>query len=32
MADIVLNVEVRESTGTGAARTVRRSGMVTGVL
>ena len=32
MADIVLNVEVRESTGTGAARTVRRSGMVPGVL
>jgi len=32
MADIVLNVEVREQTGTGAARVVRRSGMVPGVL
>jgi large subunit ribosomal protein L25 len=32
MADIVLNVEVREQTGTGAARTVRRSGKVPGVL
>ncbi|MET0272912.1 MAG: 50S ribosomal protein L25/general stress protein Ctc [Phenylobacterium sp.] len=32
MADIVLNVEVREQTGTGGARTVRRSGMVPGIL
>jgi large subunit ribosomal protein L25 len=32
MADIVLNVEVREQTGTGAARVVRRAGMVPGVL
>jgi large subunit ribosomal protein L25 len=32
MADIVLNVEVREQTGTGAARSVRRSGKVPGVL
>jgi large subunit ribosomal protein L25 len=32
MADIVLNVEVREQTGTGAARVVRRSGKVPGVL
>ncbi len=32
MADIVLNVEVREQTGTGAARIVRRSGKVPGVL
>ena len=32
MADIVLNVEVREQTGTGAARAVRRQGLVPGVL
>jgi large subunit ribosomal protein L25 len=32
MADIVLNVEVREKTGTGGARDVRRSGMVPGIL
>ena len=32
MADIVLRVEVREQTGTGAARAVRREGKVPGVL
>jgi len=32
MADIVLNVEVREKQGTGAARSVRREGKVPGVL
>ncbi|RAK60136.1 50S ribosomal protein L25 [Phenylobacterium hankyongense] len=32
MADIVLNVEVRERTGTGGARVARRSGLVPGVL
>jgi large subunit ribosomal protein L25 len=32
MADIVLNVEVRENAGTGAARAVRREGKVPGVL
>ena len=32
MADIVLNVEVRERTGTGGARAVRRAGKVPGVL
>jgi large subunit ribosomal protein L25 len=32
MADIVLNVEVRENTGTGFAREVRRTGKVPGVL
>src|SRR3569623_3300679 len=32
MADIVLNVEVREKTGTGAARDARREGLVPGVL
>ncbi|WP_091743157.1 50S ribosomal protein L25/general stress protein Ctc [Phenylobacterium immobile] len=32
MADIVLNVEVRESTGTGSARAARRAGLVPGVL
>jgi large subunit ribosomal protein L25 len=32
MAEIVLNVEVREQTGTGSARATRRSGMVPGVL
>ncbi|HEV2531187.1 50S ribosomal protein L25/general stress protein Ctc [Phenylobacterium sp.] len=32
MAEIVLNVEVRESAGTGNARATRRSGLVPGVL
>ena len=32
MADIVLNVEVRENAGTGAAREVRRTGKVPGIL
>ena len=32
MADIVLNVQVRETTGTGPARSVRRDGSVPGVL
>jgi large subunit ribosomal protein L25 len=32
MADIVLNVEVRERTGTGGARDTRRAGFVPGVL
>jgi large subunit ribosomal protein L25 len=32
MAEIVLNVEVRETTGTGAARAARREGKVPGVL
>ena len=32
MADIVLNVEVREGAGTGAARAARREGKVPGVL
>jgi large subunit ribosomal protein L25 len=32
MADIVLDVEVRERTGTGGARDVRREGKVPGVL
>jgi large subunit ribosomal protein L25 len=32
MADIVLNVEVRERTGTGSARSSRRAGLVPGVL
>src|ERR1700760_2016241 len=32
MADIVLNVEVREIAGTGAARAARRDGKVPGVL
>ncbi len=32
MADIVLNVEVREKTGTGGARDTRRAGFVPGVL
>ena len=31
MAEIVLNVEVRERTGTGGAREVRRAGKVPGV-
>src|SRR5436190_13783575 len=32
MADIVLNVEVRERTGTGGARVTRREGLVPGIL
>ncbi len=32
MADIILNVEVRERTGTGGARVTRRDGKVPGVL
>src|SRR5882757_7047966 len=32
MAEIVLNVEVRERTGTGGARDTRREGLVPGVL
>src|ERR1700760_4771404 len=32
MAEIVLNVEVRERTGTGGARTARREGLVPGIL
>ena len=32
MADIILNVDVRERTGTGGARETRRAGMVPGVL
>ena len=32
MADIVLNVEVRERTGGGGARAVRREGLVPGIL
>ena len=32
MAEIVLNVEVREGAGTGSARAVRRAGQVPGVL
>ena len=32
MAEIVLNVEVRERTGTGGARATRRGGMVPGIL
>ena len=32
MADIVLNVEVRDNTGTGASRAVRNGGKVPGVL
>lgn len=32
MSDLVLNVEVREQTGTGPARKVRRDGQVPGVL
>ena len=32
MADIILNVEVRENTGTGGARAARRDGKVPGVL
>ena len=32
MAEIVLNVEVRERTGTGGARDARRAGLVPGIL
>ncbi|MFL5298567.1 MAG: 50S ribosomal protein L25/general stress protein Ctc [Phenylobacterium sp.] len=32
MAEIVLNVELREQTGTGGARVARRAGLVPGVL
>jgi large subunit ribosomal protein L25 len=32
MADIVLNVDVRERTGTGGARATRRAGLVPGIL
>ena len=32
MADIILNVEVRERSGTGGARETRRAGLVPGVL
>src|SRR5579871_6836682 len=32
MADIVLNVEVRDTVGTGASRSARREGKVPGVL
>ena len=32
MADIVLDVEVRDSTGTGGARDARRAGKVPGIL
>ena len=32
MADIILNVEVRERIGTGGARAARREGLVPGVL
>ena len=32
MAEIVLNVEVRDQTGTGGARETRRAGMVPGIL
>src|SRR6478736_7255604 len=32
MAEIILNVEVREKTGTGGARETRRQGKVPGVL
>ncbi len=32
MADIVLNVEVREGTGSGQARATRRAGLVPGIL
>ncbi len=32
MAEIILNVDVRENTGTGGARAARRAGMVPGVL
>ena len=32
MADIILNVELRERIGTGGARAARREGLVPGVL
>src|SRR4051794_39123384 len=32
MAEIILNVDVRQGTGTGGARAVRRQGLVPGVL
>lgn len=32
MAEIVLNVDVRQSTGTGGARAARRAGLVPGIL
>ena len=32
MAEIILNVDIRENTGTGGARAARRTGMVPGVL
>ena len=32
MADIILNVEVRDRTGTGGARAARRAGLVPGIL
>ncbi|MDB5447252.1 MAG: ribosomal rRNA E-loop binding protein Ctc/L25/TL5 [Phenylobacterium sp.] len=32
MADIVLNIEMRERTGTGGARAARRQGLVPGIL
>ena len=32
MADIILNVEVRDRTGTGGARAARRQGLVPGIL
>jgi len=32
MAEIILNVDVRENTGTGGARSARRSGAVPGIL
>jgi large subunit ribosomal protein L25 len=32
MAEIILNVDIREGTGTGSARAVRRAGSVPGVL
>ena len=32
MAEIILNVDVRENTGTGGARAARRSGAVPGIL
>lgn len=32
MADIILNVQVRDRTGTGGARAARRSGLVPGIL
>jgi len=32
MAEIVLNVQVRETVGTGGARSTRNAGMIPGVL